>query len=484
MPAKIQTNDDRVKNILSQRIEQGIALGEAKYPDLISESCVAYQTSHKASMPEMRKAILATTIDQFATRLRQQGVPTSYIKEAAENVGNVDNPIAMMFSMISLLVPNFAYMDACAVQPMPTQKAPIFFQQLTANTDRNGVTAGDKLLGGTTWNDNNQFSSNRHKKAISGASAYTLTADYKPLIPGKIRLSNADGSVVLTDKAVPGTLAVVKGTATVSAQSIDVDAGTVDFSLTVTLNGGVFDYRYDLDAGGYDPAQVLYEWATKEISAEPRRLRSLYSLENYYAAKQVLKGVDIDSLLETSIGGYINKEISCGVFDDMFDERSATPVEWNKKLPSGVSWAFHRLSLLETFVTASNALRKNIARGGGNIIVAVSTWMNYIETLGNDLWAPNKYPREPIGPYVAGTLNNKFTVIKNQQYDDDEAILTYKADDTDASYVVGVFIALYNTDPIALDDLKVRRGLGTSIGQELIFEDSIIQCTVVDESYS
>jgi len=490
MPAvKANDRDERLKQLLSQRIEAGVALGKEQYRDLIVEADTAYQVAHRSKMPEMRQAILAMTLDQFAKRLQMQGVPPSYIKEAAENIGNVDNPISMMFSMISLLVPNFAYMDAAAVQPMPTQKSPIFFQQLTANSTRNGVTQGDSLLGGTAWNTNNQFSSNRSKEVFTGDTTSTydqsVTTTYKPLLLGKVRIVSTDGAIVLTDKATPGTLVAVRGTCTVTSCVITAATGVVSFTTSVSIGATpTIDYRYDMDAGGYDPAQVLYEWATKEIEAQPRRLRSLYGLENYYAAKQVLKGVDIDSLLETSMGGYINKEISCGVFDDMFDERAATPVQWNQRLPSGVSWAFHRLSLLETFVSASNALRLNVARWGGNVVVAGTTWMNWIETLGTDLWTPNKYPREPIGPYVAGTLGGRFTVIKNQQYGDTEAIMCGKADDTDASYVVGVFIALYNTDPIALDDLKVRRGLGTSIGQELIFDNSIIECQVIDQAYA
>lgn len=484
MPEK--NTDERLKALLSQRIESGLALADSKYKDLITESAIAYESAHQAKMPDMRKAILAYSMEQYATALIQRGVPQQYIKEASDNIADVQNPISMMFSMISLLVPNFAYMDACAVQPMPTETSPFFFQQLTANTARNGVASGTQLLGGTAWASGNDFTGNRRKESMVGSgSPWTLTAASKPLMPGKVKIWSADRTVLLKDNGVGG-FTMVKGPLaavfTLGAATVNYTTGAISIAASGTLasgtiTGGVADYRYDMDAAGEDPAQVLYQWSTKSITAYPRRLRSVYALENYLAAKQVLKGVDIDSLLNTSMAGYLNKEISCGVFDNMYDEATGA-VTWSKGLPTGVSWAFHRLSILQTLVEAANTTRKNIARGGGNVFVAGTTWMNYIETLGDDIWAPAKFSREPIGPYNAGTLAGKFTVIKNQSFADADAILAYKADDTDASYAVGVFIALYDTDSIALDDLKVRRGIGTSLGESLIFDNSITLCQV------
>ena len=470
------TQNDKVKAILSQRLDQGLTLGDTRYKDLITESSIAFEKVHRAKMPEMRKAILAYSLEQFSSRLKQSGIPAQYIKEAAENVGDVENPISLMYSLISLLVPNFAYMDVAGVQPMPTEESPIFFQQLTANTTRNGVTQGTKLLGGTNWSENNLYTSNRAKEVLVGSgSPWTLTCAQKPLLPGTIKVTA--GSIVIKDNS-SGGFTVISGTATLGAATVDYTTGAISIATSVgDLTGGIASYRFDLDA--YDPVQVLYEWATKPIKAYPRRLRSIYTLENYYAAKQVLKGVDIDAALATSVAGYLNKEISCGVFDNMYDEASSLQT-WNKKLPAGVSWAFHRLSLLDTFVRTSNQIRKDIARGSGNIVVLGTEWMNYIETLGDDLWKPAKFSREPIGPYVAGTLAEKFTVVKNQQFADNDGFMAYKADDTDASYMVGVFIGLYNTDPIALDDLKVRRGLGTSIGEELLFDKSIVELNVTN----
>jgi len=380
-----------------------------------------------------------------------------------------------MYALISILVPNFAYEDVAGVQPMPTEESPIFFQQLTANTARNGVAQGTKLLGANNWSANNLYTSNRTKEVmVDTVTPWTATLTMLPVLPGTVKVKSPTG-IFLKDNGLGG-FTLISGTFTLGAATINYATGAISIAGTVgVLDSAVIDYRYDLDA--YEPAQVLYEWATKPMKAHSRRLRSIYGLENYYAAKKVLPGMDIDSAMSTAVAGYLNKEVSCGVFENMLDEVSSVK-SWNSTLPAGVSWAFHRLSILETLVEASNKIRKDIARGAGNVIVVGSDWMNVIETLGTDLWKPASYGKEPIGPYTAGTLAGKFTVVKNQQFDDDTGFMAYKGDDTDASYMVGAFIPLYDTDPIALDDLKVRRGMGTSIGESLLFDNSIVELTV------
>ena len=231
------------------------------------------------------------------------------------------------------------------------------------------------------------------------------------------------------------------------------------------------------------PAQVIFEWVSKSVHANPHRLRSTYHLDNFYAAKQVLGGYDIDSVLSTGLGGLINKEVSCGVFDDMLARTDATKT-WNSILPSGVSQIEHNMSVLQSIKEASNELRKQIARSGANYIVAGTKLMNILETMGanfynsKDVWAANSYSAEPIGPYVAGMLLGNIKVLKNQDFAEDVNLMGYKRDDVDASYGGGSFIDLYNTNPIAKDDLTVVQGYGCQVGFKKMFDNSLLQLVI------
>lgn len=459
-----------LKNSMEQMLDRGIKLNKIRSAEDLVSSLLSKDTVEKM-------------------------VTSGFIKSAptvSQNPGAVDTPVAMLFNLLSILVPNFAYMEAAAVQPMPSEQSPLYFPQLVANTTRNGVTAGDNLLTATTWNSNNQFTSNRYKAWVPtysvGSAAVTGTAPMLPILKSATVQSQgtapvqANFVVTLYKTGSPGTYYTTTddGNGNILAVAGAITSGTINYTtgaLSITLAANIasgdtisIDFRYDLDQ--QSPAQALFEFSSKLVTAFPRRIRSKYALDNFFAAKKVLDNYNLDEVLSSSMAGYINKEISGGVFDDMAAAATGT-YTWSSSLPSGVSWAFHRLSLLQPVVQASNAIRKNTARHAGNVWVVGTNWINQIETLGSDLWAPKSYEREPIGPYVAGTLAGKFKVIKNQDFSDSQSIMSFKADDTDASYAVGVFIGLYATDPIALDDLNVIQGMGTKIGQVQVFPNSI-----------
>jgi hypothetical protein len=375
-------------------------------------------------------------------------------------------------------------MEVAGVQPMPTQKAPLLYPQLTANSARNGFNPGDKLLGYSGWAKSNLYTSNRNVVgAVLATGAKTVAVADAPegtaLMPGKVQLtwipaSGVGGEVITDDGA--GNIA---GTAVAGT----VDYSSAKFTLALTANaedGDILEisYRYNLDA--FDPAQVIFEWVSKEIESMPYRIRSIYNLDNFYGAKKTLAGVefDLDKALATTMAGYVNKEISCGVFDNILDQASDV-FQWDSSVPAGVSWAFHRLSVLEPLIACRNKIRKDTARASGNIIIASNDLMNNIESLGKDMWEPVGYDAEPIGPYVAGTLNGVFKVIKNQDYPDTRSIMTFKKDDTDAAYMVGVFLGLYATEPLGLDTLKVVQGMGSQIGEILAFDLGVKEIEVI-----
>jgi hypothetical protein len=200
-------------------------------------------------------------------------------------------------------------------------------------------------------------------------------------------------------------------------------------------------------------------------------------MDDFFQVRQVLAGYDIDRVLSTSVAGYINKEISGGVFNDLL-LRTDADYSWDSVSVTGVSWALHRLSLVQTFIRGSNGIRKNISRSAGNVAVLGTEWMNFIETLGDDLWKAESLSVEPIGPYVAGTLAGRIKVIKNQDYPDTAGVMAYKRDDVDASVVGGVFIGLYATNPINMDDLTTIQGMGTQFGWVKAFDNSLVSLTL------
>ena len=463
--------------------------------NLIAQSRDAYAKKWGEKMSAAKEAVLKNSLTQVNQILQNRGVSREAIMSATSDISKVDNPISMLYNLMSILIPNFAYTEVCAVQPMPTETSPIFYPQITANENRNNITKGTALLGSTNWAKNNTYSTNKIARlstdaedgpVVSGTDV-TFTAPEGSILPGTLEVTISGVADGFTLDNGDGTVKPVDGV--IASGTVDYATGDVSITLDAAASGadvGV-KYRYDWastpDGSGQKPAQVIFEWVSKIITAHPYRLRSTYDLDNFYAAKQVLGGYDIDQVLATSLGGLINKEISCNVFDEMLAHADGTAT-WNSILPAGVSQIEHNMSVLQSLVEASNEIRKNVARSGANYIVAGSKLMNIIESMSTnfynskDIWAANSYGSEPIGPYVAGNLFNRFKVLKNQDFDEDVALLGFKRDDVDASYGTGVFIGLYSTNPIAKDDLTVVSGCGTKMGATPLFPNSLMKFVI------
>jgi hypothetical protein len=478
--------EQEVKENLTSRFKGISSSSDGVLGNFLAQSVASYEQKHKKKMSDSMKAILLQSFNQMAHILQnQRGQTRDAILSAVSDISKVDSPITLAFNLMSILIPNFTYTEIMGLQPIPTKESPIFFPEIIANEARNNVAQGAVLLGSTNWNESNDFTTNHvtaEMVSTVGSKAVTFTAPEGSIIHGSVFIQlyiAGTGSAIVTDDGEGGLVAVTGFTDAVPG-TVSYSTGVV--SMTLAANAAAGDtfrigYRYELTSA-IKPAQAVIGWSTKQIRAEPYRIRTVFNLDDFFQVKQVLSGYDIDKVLNTSVAGYINKEISCGVFNDLL-LRTDADYSWDSANPTGVAWALHRLSLVQTFVRGGNGIRKNVARSGGNWVVAGTEWMNFIETLGDDLWKSSAPSDEPIGPYVAGTLCGKFKVIKNQDYPDDVAVMGYKKDDVDASLLGGVFIGLYSTNPIAMDDLTTIQGMGTQFGWTKVFDNSLVSLTLL-----
>jgi len=476
---------EQLRQKINSRMDKILDNSPEFQKDLIAQSAAAYEKKWKVAMPKEKMAVLANSLGHLTDKWLQAGVTSQMIASATSDLSKVDNPITMLYNLMSILIPNFAYTEVIGIQPLPTKKSPIYYPQILANENRNGVKKGTVLLGAQNWNTQNNYSTNRN--AVDGADSVTgtsvdFTAAENSVLPNtffaKLYISGT-GTALLSDDG-KGKIPEVAGY-TVGDGTVNYDTGEVTFELAAALGADdslEFSYRYELPEG-QDPAQVVLAWEDKPIAAQPYRLRSIYDLDNFYEAQKVLSGYDIDKVLSTALAGYINAEISGNVFDDMLLKADAD-YAWSKTEPAGVAWALHRLSSVQTFVEAGNGIRQNIKRAGGNVVVCGTDWMNNLETLGEDLWKPlnGNGTNEPIGPYVAGTLANRFKIIKHQEFPSAKAVMSYKANEVEASVLGGSFISLYATPPISHDTLKTDQGMGTQFAYEKVFDNSIVSLTM------
>ena len=261
--------------------------------NLIAQSRDAYAKRWGHSMSAAKEAVLKNSITQVQQILQNRGMSREAIMSATSDISKVDNPISMLYNLMSILIPNFAYTEVCAIQPMPTEESPIFYPQITANENRNNITKGTALLGSTNWAKSNTYTTNKVNRlstdaadgpVVSGTDV-TFTAPEGSMIPDTIEVTVsgvADAFTLDNGKGLINPVANV-----IASGTVDYDTGTVSITLDVAASGADvgIKYRYDWastpDGSGQKPAQIVFEWVSKIIKANPYRLRSTYDLDNF-----------------------------------------------------------------------------------------------------------------------------------------------------------------------------------------------------------
>ena len=103
----------------------------------------------------------------------------------------------------------------------------------------------------------------------------------------------------------------------------------------------------------------------------------------------------------------------------------------------------------------------------GNFVVAGINVSSLIESLGAR-FVPNKGGLK-AGPHVIGTLDGRWTIVKNPFYPPDSFVVGYKGQSyLEGGYVYAPYIPLYTTPAVMLDDFVSRRGVMTSYGKKML----------------
>ena len=213
---------------------------------LIAQSRDAYAKKWGSKMPAEKEAVLKNSLTQVNNLLLKRGVTKEAIKSAATaDISAVDNPIAMLYNLMSILIPNFAYTEVCGVQPMPTKESPIFYPQITANENRNGITKGTALLGSTNWASDNTYTTNKTTGAAEVAgTAVTFTAPEGSMLPNTVEITVSGAANGFTLDDGKGVITPVAG---VIVQMCE-ESGSCRMPTTTDENG---EARYTFEEGNF-----------------------------------------------------------------------------------------------------------------------------------------------------------------------------------------------------------------------------------------
>lgn len=181
---------------------------------------------------------------------------------------------------------------------------------------------------------------------------------------------------------------------------------------------------------------------------------------------QSYHGINAEVELVTFMANEIMKELNYRIVRHINSVAAAGNVIWDRTPAAGVPWIWHKETLYDVFVQASNAIFSRTQRVSGNWIVAGVNVCNVVETLS--AFNGSGAPAGIAGIRKIGTLGD-FTLYKDPTFDANDFVMGHKGSSfLDTGYIYAPYLALYTSGTIALDDMVARKAMAQRAALKVI----------------
>lgn len=414
---------------------------------------------------------------------------------------NVGSFTKFIFPILRRVFPNLIANELVSVQPMTGPVGAVFYMDYVYSTTKGPTTTGNTTPEDFDKDYTSEFingellATGNGTDYGGGGSALAVTLGFTP-----VRDVDTDrGFSVVIKELTSAGVAVQTATMAAGGASFvgDVAAGALNLT-TGAITGFLFTaavtngnqikayYFYDGEMNTQQPTLSL-NVRKKLVSAEPRRLKSLWSSE---AAEDLraLHGVDAEAELVSTTASEISQEIDQEVVNDLFAASTGTSASFDRIPPAGIPEIDHLRSMLTQIATVSNLIHKKTLRAPANFIVTspeISALLAQLTTHGDYRAAFVSNPDNPYGPadqirpmtqhgqfgiYKTGTLMNKWTLYEDPHFNRDQMLIGLKgATYMDSGYAWAPYIPLQITatflDP---SDMSFRKAMRTRYGKALL----------------
>lgn len=418
----------------------------------------------------MRLCLLLESADQaYARGAKMRGLRN--MDEATQTSDVAAGLKIHTFDIITGVYPNMIAEELVSVQPIQQKQAQIFFLKYVRGSQRGKLNKGGTLFGQfeTAGYENRNYTAEfieeeAHEDFVAGSTSLELSLEAVPVIPKTVTISidgnelTDDGAGKLVGQGYTGTVDYATGRVAITANAAQAADSTV-----------VASYNYDLSYGPAQAPEINLEIKDSFITARPRKLRALYSLDAAYDI-QMSQGIDISESLLVASANELKHETDGDIIMDIWNKTQKTSMFTDAYDPTtaGISRRDYAMTFIDTIHEACSSIYQDTKRVRGNWVVCGKRAQDLLTTVGAPRFVGSGVTN-PAGPYFAGTIDNQIKVYFNPFMGENDYLIGYKGDTLiDAGYVYAPYLMFYATDLVMLDDFVGRRGFATSYGKRMI----------------
>ena len=373
-----------------------------------------------------------------------------------------------VFGIIRAVYANTILDRIVSIQPLDAPTGRVFYLDVKYTDTKGAIVAGTHAQDATTGPYRgvgypSEVVENENVGTGDGVtSAQSGNLSWVPVRPGTV--SFTDGTQVVRDDGNGNLIGDVY-----TGGTINYVTGAYSFTyLTAPTSGDdlTCDYEYNMEANANIPQMDVILTSTP-VTARQFKLRARWSLE----AEQDLKayhGLSAEDEIVQYQANEINRELCYRVIRTLRQRAQGGSVTWSYTPSAGVPWKWHKEELFDKFVELSELIFEQTQRWGATWAICGVNVIRIIETLDRFVPAGGQN-KESAGIQYVGTLGD-FEVFKDPaSLNRDEWLMGYKGEGLlYTGFIHAVYIGLYTTPTVTLDDFLSRKGMATRAAQKMI----------------
>lgn len=383
--------------------------------------------------------------------------------------------------VITGVYPNLIAEELVSIQPIMQKQAQIFFLKYVRGTNRGNLPAGGTLFAPyeTAGYENRNYTSEfieeeAHEDFAQGATTYEMNLDAVPVHPKTVEIKI--GAEVIKDTG-DGNLKSDSFTGTV-----DYATGKVQLTATSALGAPeavLATYQYDLAYAPASAPEINLQISDSFITARPRKLRALYSMDAAYDI-QMSQGIDLAESLLVASANELKHETDGDIIMSIWNQTNKTSLFHDAYdiHTTGITRRDYAMTFIDTIHEACSSIYNDTKRVRGNWVVCGKNAQDLLTIVGAPRFVGSG--ATSAGPYFAGTIDNQIKVYFDPFLGENDFLVGYKGDSLlDAGFIYAPYLMFYATDLVMLDDFMGRRGFATSYGKRMIEPNLYRKGTIV-----
>ena len=464
-------------------LTEGMRLANGKWKNCTRAVVESYKKTHNGKMPP--ENILATT----ATVLENTRNQIARMNETTKQM-NLGNFVDYGFGIITAVMPALIANEIVSVQPLKARTGEVFYLSYSYGSNKGNVKAGQTAISPFTGPEQNpaytseQVPNEYLGMVESATKKFEANLSYGPVVPGSVEVTV--GTDVLVDNGL-GTLQVKSGTLSLNTakSKIDYVSGTMVIETTAdipdaTTVAAKYNFSYGNQDVGANIPELNIDLGSTTISSVTRSLRARWIFDSAFELQNV-HGVNVDDEIAAALAAEIRNEIDGEIMTDLFNQAAAgsSVFTWSKTAPAGVAYVDHKDTFVDLIIRMNNAIFADTKRAEGTFIICGMDVASLIEAIPGRFIPNNEGVK--AGPHIIGTLDNRWTIIKNPYYGPRDFVVGHRGNTyLESGYIYAPFLPLYTTQTVMLDDFVNRKGIRTIYGKKLLNPKFYAKGKIVD----